>query len=218
MVNPLDSKAPMSTVPLTMRESPRWSVVTPLGIERRYCPRRWPGCRAAGPWSGSGRRSCPGVPAGDRAARRWCPSGRSRPSRCCRWSRRSGCSPGDKASEDIGPEVAGRVPRRDRVAERHRGTVAGARCRSRRLLRSADVPGEVQSVSVVVPPLLRYRPPPLEPAELPLTVQLVSVSVPPKVCMPPPEEAAVLSLIVQSVERRCAVVVQAAAVPGRSCR
>ena len=33
MVNPLDSKAPMSTVPLTMRAKPRWSVVTPLGIE-----------------------------------------------------------------------------------------------------------------------------------------------------------------------------------------
>ena len=32
MVNPLDSKAPMSTVPLTMRDRPRWSVVTPLGM------------------------------------------------------------------------------------------------------------------------------------------------------------------------------------------
>ena len=32
MVNPLDSKAPMSTVPLTMRGEPRWSVVTPLGM------------------------------------------------------------------------------------------------------------------------------------------------------------------------------------------
>ena len=32
MVNPLDSKAPMSTVPLTMRGSPRWSVVTPAGM------------------------------------------------------------------------------------------------------------------------------------------------------------------------------------------
>ena len=33
MVNPLDSKAPMSTVPLTMRASPRWSVVTPAGMQ-----------------------------------------------------------------------------------------------------------------------------------------------------------------------------------------
>ena len=32
MVNPLDSKAPMSTVLLTMRGSPRWSVVTPPGM------------------------------------------------------------------------------------------------------------------------------------------------------------------------------------------
>ena len=32
MVNPLDSKAPMSTVPSTMRGSPRWSVVTPAGM------------------------------------------------------------------------------------------------------------------------------------------------------------------------------------------
>ena len=32
MVNPLDSKAPMSTTPLTMRERPRWSVVTPAGM------------------------------------------------------------------------------------------------------------------------------------------------------------------------------------------
>ena len=32
MVNPLDSKAPMSTVPLTMRLNPRSSVVTPTGM------------------------------------------------------------------------------------------------------------------------------------------------------------------------------------------
>ncbi len=32
MVNPLDSKAPISTVPLTMRLNPRWSVVTPAGM------------------------------------------------------------------------------------------------------------------------------------------------------------------------------------------
>ena len=31
MVNPLDSKAPMSTMLLTMRGRPRWSVVTPAG-------------------------------------------------------------------------------------------------------------------------------------------------------------------------------------------
>ena len=37
----------------------------------------------------------------------------------------------------------------------------------------------VQSVSVVVPPWLSYRPPPLASTELPLTVQLVSVVVPP---------------------------------------
>ena len=32
MVNPLDSKAPMSTTVLTMRARPRWSVVTPAGM------------------------------------------------------------------------------------------------------------------------------------------------------------------------------------------
>ena len=32
MVNPLDSKAPMSTTVLTMRGRPRWSVVTPAGM------------------------------------------------------------------------------------------------------------------------------------------------------------------------------------------
>ena len=32
MVNRLDSKAPMSTVPPTMRARPRWSVVTPAGM------------------------------------------------------------------------------------------------------------------------------------------------------------------------------------------
>ena len=36
MVNPLDSKAPMSTVPLTMRSNPRWSVVTPLGMSELF--------------------------------------------------------------------------------------------------------------------------------------------------------------------------------------
>jgi hypothetical protein len=32
MANPLDSKAPMSTVPLTMRGEPRWSVEMPAGM------------------------------------------------------------------------------------------------------------------------------------------------------------------------------------------
>ena len=60
------------------------------------------------------------------------------------------------------------------------------------------LPLTVQSVSVVVPPLL-YRPPPLPPAELPLTVQLVSVVVPPLMNRPPPLPPAELPLTVQLV-------------------
>ena len=36
------------------RRGPRWSVVVAGRDQRSCCRRRWPGCRAAGPWSGVG--------------------------------------------------------------------------------------------------------------------------------------------------------------------
>ena len=48
IVNPLDSKAPMSTTVLTMRGRPRWSVVTPAGMRALLpAPMAWlPGSKA----------------------------------------------------------------------------------------------------------------------------------------------------------------------------
>ena len=61
------------------------------------------------------------------------------------------------------------------------------------------------SVSVVVPPLVVYRPPPLPLAELPLTVELVSVVVPLLSVSRPPPVAAELPLTVQLSQRGRAV-------------
>ena len=54
-VKPWLSKAPMSVVAVT------WLAALILRGDgaRRWRPRRWPGCRATGPRSGSARRSCP---------------------------------------------------------------------------------------------------------------------------------------------------------------
>ena len=65
------------------RRAGRWCARMPA----RWCPRRWPGCRAAGPWSGSGRRSRPGARAAGRRRPALVPA-RSEPAerRCCRRS------------------------------------------------------------------------------------------------------------------------------------
>ena len=60
------------------------------------------------------------------------------------------------------------------VGQRGRATRC---CTGRRRSPRRSLPLKVQSVSVVVPPLL-YRPPPFADAEFPLKVQLVSVVVP----------------------------------------
>ena len=84
MVNPLDSKAPMSTVPLTMRWQPALVGGDAGGDEGVVA--RAEGRAAGQQGHGLGRAAVVAQRCQQRrrAARRWCRSGRSRPSRCCR--------------------------------------------------------------------------------------------------------------------------------------
>ena len=63
---------------------------------------------------------------------------------------------GGEGAEDIGPAGAGRVHRHDRVAEIERAASVVQTPPP-----EAELPLTVQLVSVVVPPKLLYRPPPL---------------------------------------------------------
>ena len=121
------------------------------------CPRRWPGCRAAGPWSGSARRSCPAVRA---EGRRYCSDdGILQIQR----RRRSHSDPPlvlPLTVQLVSVAVPGIEVQHTAAAVAAVGGVA------------AD--GAVGQRGRAVMTLT--RPPPL-PAELPLTVQLVSVAV-----------------------------------------